>query len=441
MRALLHLIVTVLLIVEARAQVVPTATGADTTQDENYQMSVPPTVSGEAYSTVTGAEARSNYLNTTVAVTASIEDNVPSSNRSTPIRDVMYSVTPTISFDQTTPRLHQTVLYSPGFTLYQDTSDLNVADHNGSYSLKYRWSPYLALGLSDSVYRSSNIFNRTPGGVSGSVQSLTATAIAPYANQIGNSANLVLSYQFSKNAMVGASGTSTIVKYSNQTQAAGLSDSNSRGGLGFYNRRIGIAKYVGAAYQYSFMQSTSAIAESNTQLHTIYGFYMANLKNVLLTSVAGGIQKYSAVDSSLPTYELWSPVVSASMGLQKNHFSYAASYSRTVTGSSGMLGAYRNNQTSASMRWKPVNVLAIVSLGSYSIEKNVLKNSVTANPGGHTVSGSISAEIAIGQHLGLSAGYERLHQSYSSVAVLQAAPDSNRLHFSISYIIRRSLGK
>ena len=45
------------------------------------------------------------------------------------------------------------------------------------------------------------------------------------------------------------------------------------------------------------------------------------------------------------------------------------------------------------------------------------------------------------QHFNLQLGYTRLHQDYSTVAVLAATPDTNREFVSISYQFSRPLGR
>jgi hypothetical protein len=46
-----------------------------------------------------------------------------------------------------------------------------------------------------------------------------------------------------------------------------------------------------------------------------------------------------------------------------------------------------------------------------------------------------------GQHFNVQLGYTRLHQDYSTVAVLAATPDTNREFVSISYQFSRPLGR
>ncbi len=176
-------------------------------------MQVPPPVSGEAYSTEVGSEARSNYLHAGFVINTAYNDNVLADNSTTPIADVSYSISPTIALDQTTSRLHQTLTYSPGFTFYQHTNALNEMDQNLAANFQYRFSPHVTAIVSDVFRKSSNVFNQpyslSGGAISGSTQSPLVPVVAPFADQLSNTANANLAYQFSRNGMIGASGTFT----------------------------------------------------------------------------------------------------------------------------------------------------------------------------------------------------------------------------------------
>jgi hypothetical protein len=59
---------------------------------------------------------------------------------------------------------------------------------------------------------------------------------------------------------------------------------------------------------------------------------------------------------------------------------------------------------------------------------------------GHTILGTAGLQQQFGQHLNLQLGYTRLHQDYTSVAVL-ATPNTNREFVSISYQFAKALGR
>jgi hypothetical protein len=417
-------------------------------------MLVPPPVSGQAYPTEVGSEARSNYLHAGFVINTAYNDNVLATDSTTPVADVSYSISPTIVLDQTTSRLHQTLTYSPGFTFYQQTSSRNEADQNLAFDFQYRLSPHVTATLSEAFRKSSDVFNQSgllPSGgvISGSAQSPVLSVVAPIADQLSNAANASLTYQFSRNGMIGSSGTFTYLHYPNPNQVPGLADSNSRGGAAFYSHRLSNTQYVGATYQYSqILGSLPSIeggiqlaTDSETQTHTVLLFYTIYLKPNFSLSLSGGPQHFDISQSALAPLRSWTPAISASMGWQGSRTSFAAGYSQGVSAGGGLLGAFHTNGANASFRWQLARTWTLGWGGGYAITKNVSPSMALSNPGGHIISGSVTAQHPINERLSLEFGYTRLHQSYSSIAVVSNAPDSNREYVAISYQLTRPLGR
>jgi hypothetical protein len=162
---------------------------------------------------------------------------------------------------------------------------------------------------------------------------------------------------------------------------------------------------------------------------------------MLSFSLSGGPQYFEAAQSSLLLTHSWTPSVMASIGWQRSHTNFAASYSRTVTGTLGLSGAFDSNSATASVRWQIARTWIVGSSGGYANSKNATPSLASINPGGQTVSGTVSVKHSMSEHLQMELGYARLHQSYSSIAVISAAPDSNREFISVSYQFTRSLGR
>jgi len=431
------------------SQVDANTTEAATDQASEAQMQTPPPVSGEAYPTAVGSEARSNYLRTGFIVNTAYNDNVIAGTSTNPVSDISYSIRPTIALDQTTLRLHETVTYSPGFTFYQRTSSLNEADQGLALNFQYRLSPHMTASIQDTFRKSSTVFNQlyplSGGAISGSAQSQQVFVVAPIADQLNNAANTELTYQFSMNGMIGASGAFTNLHYLNSNEVPGLYDSSSRGGVAFYSDRLSATRYLGATYQYSQLLGSSPGglngAQSETQAQTISLFFTVYLKPSLSLSLSGGPQYYEYSQSPLPTSRSWAPAATASMGWQGRHTNFAASYSHGVSGGGGLLGTYNSNGLNASARWQPARSWIIGSGTSYVITKNVSSSMALANPGGHMLSGTVTVQHPISDHLSVEVGYTRLHQSYSSISVISNAPDTNREYISVAYQFTRPLGR
>ncbi len=413
-------------------------------------MQTPPPVSGAAYPTTYISEERSNYLRGGLAFTTAYSDNVLGGTSTNPVSDVSYTVFPSIALDKTTPRLHWVLSYSPGFTFYQRASSLNQANQNVSINFRYRLSPHVTLSLRDTFQKSSSVLDQpdftAAGVVTGSAQSAALAVIAPLADQLNNNGNAEISYQFSANDMIGASGTFTNLHYSNPAQVPGLYDSSSQGGSTFFNHRLSKRHYLGASYQYQRIVAYPIGAQSETQTNAVVAFYTFYPQPKLSLSVSAGPQHSNVNQSPLPSSQSWSPEVTASMGWQARHTSMAASYSRMVSGGGGLQGAYHSNLANLSLRQLlSKNWNAQVS-GAYSIYKNVsplfsLVSPGLSNPGGHSISGSASIRRTLGQHFSAEGGYTRLHQSYSEIAAVSTNPDTTREWLTISYQFSRALGR
>jgi hypothetical protein len=408
-------------------------------------MQTPAPVSGAAYPTETGSEARSNYLGVGLRFLTAYVDNVIPGSSTKPFSDFTYSISPTITFDQTTVRQHRTFTYSPDFTIYQRTSGLNAIDQSAAVNFQYRLSPHVAMNLRDSFSQSSNVFNQPDallgGAISGSPQASPAGVIAPFASTITNAANAQVSYQFSRNGMIGGGGTFTELDYPNPAEAAGLNNSGSLGGSAFYNHRLSKTQYMGVTYQYSNDQAGPTTEQSKTQTHSLLFFYSVYLTQSFSLSFSGGPQYSQVAESLSPPSRSWTPSSTASMSWQRSRTNLAASYSRIVTGGGGLLGAFESTSASASARWQATRAWTIGASAGYVINKSITPLFSASGPGGHSISGTASIERPIGARFSAELGYTRLHESYGSVAVISEDPDSDRGYISISYQLKRPLGR
>lgn len=421
------------------AAVAATGTGGSSTG-----MLMPAPISGEGYAMGFSSETRANYLRGGLVFSSAYDTDATIGVAGQPVSDVSYSVWPTISLDQTRSRFHWVFNYSPGFTFYQKTGGLNQADQNLGVNLSYRLSPHVILGLRDSFRKTSNVLNQPNQDftqpVSGSVFVPNESVIAPLADVLSNTANASLTYQFSPNGMVGASGTFANLHYPNQSQVPGLGDSSSRAGSAFYNRRLSKMHYVGATYQYQNFLAYPTLGQSQTTAHSVFLFYTLYLKPTVSISLFGGPQQANTQQFGLPTTTGWSPAGGASMGWQGRLTSFAFSASRAINDGGGLSGAVQAISANASIR-RQISRNLSTSLGGSYADNNMLDPLAIFNTSGHTVSGSASVQRQVGEHLNLQLQYMHLHQSYSDVAVLSAVPNRDRVAVSISYQFSRPLGE
>jgi hypothetical protein len=423
----------------AWSQVEPSATSTDPTSGE--PMRKPPPVSGDAYPSATASETRSNELRVGLSFQAAYDDNILAGETPTAISDESYSMKPTMQIDQRTSRFQQSLVFEPGFTFYQHTSARNEADQLVRESIEYWFSPHTTVTLRDSFLKSTNVLNQPYGDVSGSAQPSAAQVMAPFADTMSNAASGEATYQFGLNGMIGGSGTTTLLNYLNPSQAVGLSNSETRGGSAFYNLRLPRSQYVGVTYQYSRMIASIASSQSATYVQTANFYYTLYLVHSLTLSVSGGPQHFSVTEPPLPPSASWTPAVEASMGWQRMRTNLAASYSRSVSGAGGMLGAFQSDSARASVRFRCARTWIVAAAGDYWLQKAALPAFIMPSSGGHGVSGTSTVQHTMGEHITAEFGYTRVHQSYASVAAVSANPDSDRGYVSISYQFTKPLGR
>ncbi len=447
---------------EQRPVPVPAATGpaidastngdaSASADDSSGRMLTPPPVSGQSYPVALTSQGRSNYLRAGLAFTSAYTDNAVGPVDGKPVSDVSYSVWPTIALDETTTRSHLILTYAPGFTFYQRESSLNQADENASINFQYRLSPHVTFSARDGFQKSSSVFNQpdlgVAGVVSGGTQVPNQSVIAPIADQLSNSGNVGITYQFAANSMVGAGGTFTNLHYPDQGEVSGLYDSASQGGLAFYSVRVSRINYFGATYEYQRLLSYPAAGANETQTHALLLFYTVYPTKRFSISVFGGPQyaeigpQFSDTASIPPTpaSRSWNPSAGGSLGWQGRLSSLAVSYAHLISSGGGLIGAVKMDSASASIHQQLSRMLGASVAGGYA-ENDVLAAAPLAGGNGHTVSGTASLQQQFGQHLNVQLGYTRLHQDYSAVPVL-ATPDTNREFVSISYQFSRPLGR
>jgi len=416
------------------------------------RMLTPPPMSGASYPVSFTSEQRSNYLRGGVAFNSAYSDNVLGTTASGhPASDISYSVWPTIAIDQNLSRLHWVLSYAPGFTFYQRESSYNEADQTLSLNFQYRLSPHVTLSARDAFQKSSSVFNQPDPGaaqaVSGGIAEPNQSVIAPIADQLSNSGNVGLSYQFAANTMVGASGTFANLHYPNPSEVPGLFDSEAQGGSAFYAVRVSRMHYIGATYEYQRLLSFPGAKTNLTQTHALLAFYTLYVNSRVSLSAFGGPQyaevgpQYAAIGAApVPGSNSWNPAAGASLSWQARRSNLAVSYARVISSGGGLIGAVLSDSAAASVRQQILPRLTGSLTGGYA--QNDLLASAPLNSGnGHSISGTASLQQQFGQHFNLQLGYTRLHQDYGSVAVLAATPNTNREFISVSYQFARALGR
>ncbi len=438
-------------------QVEPSGTGGAATTDNDTQMMTPPPVSGDAYPTTVGSEERSNYLSASIALSGGYDNNVfPGSTASSVKNDGTFSILPTFMLSQSTPRQQTTLSYGPSFVVYEPTTDLDTIDQGASLTYRYRFSQQLTLSLGDTFYRTSNVFDQSytfsSGGVTGSTQTPGATVIAPFAELMSNTVRGLVSYQFGRDGMVGASGSFLRTDYPNPSNSSGLSNSNGSGAAAFYNRRLSRSQYLGLQYQFSRtttngmkQQSAGLNNQSTTETHALLPFYTIYFRRTVSVSISGGIEHASVLVIQSPastTSASWSPEAEVSMGWQSTRANLAAYYAHVVSAGGGLIGAYNSNAFGVSAGYKLTRSWSAGLSANYSNSSTLSsQTSLYTGDGGTSIAGQASLSRMFGERFGVGFGYQRLHEDFSSIAAISEDPDSNQEYARFTYQFRKALGR
>ena len=421
------------------AQVEPTATGGPVSLDDTAMMTPPP-VSGGAYSLEGG---RSNYLNVGLVVTPAYTDNVYSGS-ARKVGDEQYSFQPTLVLDTRSARQNSSIAYSPGFTFYQHTSALSGMTQQGSAGYQYYLTKYATINVGDSFYQNSNLYNQqnpfAPGTVNASAE---GAGIFPFANLISNSSHAGINYQYAKNAMIGASGSFLIDRYSNlgqndNVQPGGLQDQNATGASAFFSRRLTRAHYLGLSYQFS--KIITFPVRSYTYTNTAMAFFTVYLTRSFSFSILGGSQHYDTSDQTGLDANAWTPALQGSVGWQGKHAGVAASYSRVVSNAAGLLGVYHTNAFDVGTTWQLARKWSLNGGGGYSRYDLVRLTGTVPSQETTTGFGSATLTRALSERLSAALTYAHFHQD-SGFGFAVPFPESNRISLSMSYAFSRPLGR
>lgn len=432
-----------LLALPVSAQVEPAATGP-ISQDEDLRMMLPPPVSNAPYPRVTGSEERSNYLRGGIGFDTAYIDNVFSGEFTRQLHETTLTVKPNIALDRTTPRHRETFSYTPGFTFYRPTSELDAIDQNANLEFEYRFARYTALDVTDTFLQTTNPFGDAGAvfavGVSGSAGA-PQVLIIPYAEQLSDTLQATFSHQYARNQMFGAGGSFRMLNYPNRSQAPGLYDSKSGGGSAFYAYRAGARHYLGITYQYSHIVASPTTGESDTDMQSILPYYTFYLGPTISVSLAAGPQYFKSTETGLPNVSGWTPVATASVARQTAQTNLAIGYARTVSGGGGLLGAFKQDSGELSARGQLTRYWAVGAEGNYMNVTTATPGISANNQGGHQFSVKGLIQRALGERFYVELGYVRLHQDYRGVSLLNNNPDSNRGYLSLNYQFARPIGR
>lgn len=425
--------------ISAWCQAAPAARGLAIDTDAEYKMPMPPFVTITPFPILEDTGDMSNVLSGGVGVTPQYNWNLIPDTSGAPIDDMSYSISPQISLDQTSPRLHDRWTYRQGLTIYQQTETRNNADEDALVDFQYRATRHTTLSLTDSFQKSSNVFDQY-NTLPGTPISLMGDLPTPLASRLVNSASGGYSYQYSRDAMVGVGGETSLYDIENSVQTTGLYSSNTWGGSGFYSRRLNGTQYVGITDEYMHTSLGPSVAQFKIDTNSVMAYYQGGWSRYSVF-LAGGPERYAVAVAQAPGASSWTPSITGNLGLQADRVHVAISFSRMVSGGGGLYGAFRRTGVNGSLGAKLSRLVSANASVGYNLQEDLAEIGMTGNSGGHSISGSASISYSLRPNMAAQIGYQRLQVDYNRIRSLAANPDSDRLSVSISYHFTRPLGR
>jgi hypothetical protein len=414
--------------------------------EDETRMITPAPINDEGYSLAFAPERpRSNYFRGGLNFGTIYDSNLLYlSTNALPVSDFKYSVWPSFSLEQSRSRLRWDFTYSPEFAFHQTYSSLHEFDHSLAVNLEYRLSPHVTVSLEESFQKTSDLLNLSQqsalvSGESAPLQQGPNAIVPPSIARITNLSDAGISYQFGQNSMIGIKGSFSGLWYPNRDTVAGLYDSTTEAGEGFYTHRISRKHYIGVTY--AFQQLLTHPGQAETQTHSTLFFYTLDLPRALTVSVFAGPEHSDTHGGVTIPFQKWSPAEGASVGWHGERVAFTASYSQRIRSGGGLSGVVHYNSAGASLRWQLVRTITAGLEASYSTSTLLDPSAGGFGTGGHTWAGAAILQHPLGERLGLQLGCTHLHQSYSDVAAVSGAPDQTTAWVSLSYQFARPLGR
>jgi hypothetical protein len=407
---------------------------------------IPGLLGGPGLSTAFQSELqRSNYLRGAINVSATYDDN-PLLLSSGVESNTSETIFPSISIDESTPRVHWTLGYAGGLTVNQKITSQNTGSHNLNFNSQFRPSPHVNLRVAENFSMTTGFFDAVNGSevVSGS-GGPNASLIAPLATQRSSLTTVETNYHFAVKDMVGASGSFSDLHFSNVSAGTQLTDTETASGTAFWQHRIFHENWAGLSYR--FDRITYGSGGSETRVHSFLATNTLSLwKRLTLTGNIGpqysenqGLVLGATQSSQSNSWSISGGVEGAWHG---ERTSMSAGFSRSVSDGGGLTGAVHMQTVHGSFRRVLVPGWAVSFTGSHGTNQSITVPFLDSASSINTTSAGVTLERNVGKSLGLRFGYTHNFQEQVGVPGFAQSLDANDNRFvvTLSYQWSKPLG-
>jgi hypothetical protein len=423
--------------------------GSEEGEGESYwttRPTLPGIVGGYGSSLAFSSEmARSNYIRGGLTLQSTYDSNALLSNPAT--SNYTYSIFPQVSLDQSRSRVRWLLNYAGGFTYNQKLTTQNQTSQNVNFDFQYRLSPHVNFRVTEAVTLTTGLFgpvNSFNGTVPGVPEGGNAFVLTPLSKEFGTTTRADMSYQFSAEDVVGASGGFNTVHFRDVPPGTTLIDTQGETAAGYYMHRITSTNWVGGSYVFQHLGYSPA--PDDTVVHSAVGFDTWQIKPTMTLSFFAGPQysdnrfQPTAASSQLLNSTQWSVSGGASYGWQAPHTSVVLTYVRRIADGGGVQGSVQLNSVSASLRAQLSPKWSAGVSGAYGTNDSLVPSTTVA---GNTTyaSGGFVVSRQFGQDCFLQIGYSRQNQQTSGLSTLTSDASKNLFIASFSYQFARPWGR
>lgn len=366
------------------------------------------------------------------------------------VSNTSYTVLPNFAFEQSRTRMLLDIGYAPGFTVNQNLSGLNSNNQGLNSNFQYRLSQYWTLRIHDDFSSSNNPYtdaNAAPDATPGSVLHQPSPVLYTLsADRLSNLGVVDLLYQIGEGTMIGGSGSSYLLNYSNvgSGSALALLDTQTESGDFFYKHRLFPNQWLGFTYSYQRLSFNGDAELTNS--HTGLLFYTLNIKPHISISLFGGAD-YADTEGQLQIFESlsipisqhqWSPSGGGTFGWQREHTAISATVSRRVDNGGGLLGTVNRYSGNMQLRRQFTRTWTGTLGFAYDDDRSI---DALVNTAYRTWAGTAGVQHDIGKNFAFGLSYSRAYQTFGQLLNNELSPDHNRASVTLSYFFSRPLGK
>lgn len=360
-----------------------------------------------------------NIFKGSIAIGSFFDDNAVIG--STPRQwNLYYSITPSVTFEETRSRLDWGLTYAPGFTISQNLSNRN--QFSQLFGGHFTWLPsrHTTLSAQQNYIRSNNPFQElavTPGPT----VSPNQTIFLPSVLQTSILSNAEYSYQFAEHSSIGLGGSFASAHF-DTTPHSGPSQSLIRSqiasGNAYYSHEFSARNQLGVQYEAQVLRFP--VNNARTTTHTFQIFDEMKFTPNTTFTVYGG-PEYSLTFNqvqinlgfiiiTIPVHSnQWNSAGGVIYSWTGQHAAVTLNYSRRISNGGGLVGAVKLNAGSAKLSWKLTDRWSLTSTVMGADDQLLAVQN--AQDELRTYSARVGLKRQLSRNFAVNMSYERLNET------------------------------